>query len=130
MSNDIILHGMDLPPYLHWEDEFGWSPVVETGEYSITGALLLDQSVKLAGRPMTLVGTDHLGWIQYAQLVELQTLSFTPQNMELDYHGRLFTVRFRYDSGSPVTAEQIIPRIPPRDTDPYRKLNVKLIIVG
>ena len=126
----ITLAGIVLPPYLEWEDEFSWSPVDQQTEYSITGALMLDISTKLAGRPITLVGTEHLGWITRELLLDLQALADTPDVRELNYHGRIFATRFRYDSGDPVTAKKIIPRIPPRDTDPYRNLNIKLITVG
>jgi hypothetical protein len=126
----ITLAGITLPPYLLWEDEFSWSPVEQETGYSVTGSLLLDISTKLAGRPVTLVGTEHLGWILRAQLLELQTLADTPAIRELNYHERIFSTRFRYDNGAPVTAEKIIPRIPPRDTDPYRNLKIQLIIVG
>lgn len=125
----IILETLTLPPYLCWADEFSWSPVAQAEEYSTTGALLLDMSVKQAGRPITLVGTDNLGWITRAQLLQLQALADTPQAMGLDYHGREFTVRFRYDGVGPVAAEEIIPRIPPKDTDPYRNLQINLIII-
>lgn len=126
----ITLQGIELPPYLHWADEFTWSPVDQGEEYSTTGALLLDISIKQAGRPITLVGTDHLGFITRAKLLELQALSDTPVEMELDYHGRIFTVRFRYGDGGPVTADKIIPRIPEKATDPYRNLKINLITVG
>jgi len=126
----ITLAGIELPPYLEWEDEFSWTPVDQQTGYSVTGSLLLDISTKLAGRPITLVGTEHLGWITRALLLDLQTLTDTPDIRELDYHGRIFSTRFRYDGGDPVTATKIIPRIPPRATDPYRNLKIKLISVG
>lgn len=126
----ITLGGLELPPYLQWQDEFDWSPVEQATEYSTTGALLIDLAVKLTGRPITLMGTDNLGWITRAKLLQLKALAESPQEMELDYHSRTFTVRFRYDNGTPVTADKIIQRIPPRDTDLYYRLNIKLIIVG
>lgn len=125
----ITLNEIELPPYLRWDDEFSWSPVAQGEEFSTTGALLLDISVKQAGRPMTLVGSEHLGWINYSELLALQSLADTHAEMDIDYHGREFIVRFRY-SGGPVTADPIIPRIPPKDTDPYRNLKINLIIVG
>jgi hypothetical protein len=126
----ILLDELELPPYLRWDDEFAWSPVQQAEEFSTTGALLLDISVKQAGRPMTLVGTEHLGWITRATLLQLQALADTHAEMEIDYHDRIFAVRFRYDGGGPVTADKIIPRIPEKDTDPYRNLRINLIIVG
>ena len=124
----ITLETLTLPPYLHWEDEFTWSPVAQSEEYSTSGALLLDISIKQAGRPMTLVGDDHRGFISRSDLLALQTLADAHKEMAIDYHGRAFTVRFRYE-GAAVTAEQIIPRIPPKDTDRYRNLKIQLLII-
>ena len=126
----IILQEIELPPYLRWEDEFSWSPVSQEEEYSTTGALLLDVSIKQAGRPMTLVGSEHLGWIKRVDLLALQALADSHQDMLINYHGREFTVRFRYGNNGPVAADQIIPRIPPKETDPYRNLKINLIIIG
>lgn len=125
----IVLQEIELPPYLRWDDEFTWSPVDQGEEYSTTGALMLDVSVRQAGRPMTLVGGDHLGWIKRETLLALQALAGTHQDMTIDYHGRQFAVRFRYGSGGPVSAEKIIPRIPPKDSDPYRNLKINLLII-
>ena len=46
-----------LSDRLAWTDEFGWSPVEQSTEYSTTGALLVHVATKLAGRPITLNAT-------------------------------------------------------------------------
>lgn len=49
------LGAVSLPVDPVWVDEFGeWSPIEQSEEYSLTGALLIQQSVKQAGRPITL----------------------------------------------------------------------------
>lgn len=55
---------VDLSDELMWVDEFEWSKVASNdGEYSIAGALIIEQSEKLAGRPITLERPDDLtGW--------------------------------------------------------------------
>lgn len=126
----ITLNEIELPPYLIWEDEFTWTPVDQSTDFFLAGNLDIQVSKKLTGRHITLTGNDHLGWIPRSELLILQELSETPADMELNYHGREFTVRFRYDTGAPVTAEKIIPRIPPLASDPYRKLLIKFIEVG
>lgn len=55
-----------LSDRLQWTDEYDWSPVEQRTEYSTTGALLVDVGVKLAGRPITLQGTDTAAWISRA----------------------------------------------------------------
>lgn len=52
-----------LSDRLQWVDEYDWSPVEQRTEYSTTGALLVDVGVKLAGRPITLQGSDTAAWI-------------------------------------------------------------------
>ena len=52
---------VDLSDELMWVDEFEWSKVASNDEeYSIAGALIIEQSEKLAGRPITLERPDDL----------------------------------------------------------------------
>lgn len=39
---------------LEWTDEFGWSSVEQSKEYTIGGSLIIQEGTKLAGRPITL----------------------------------------------------------------------------
>ena len=45
-----------LPPDLIWTDELLWSPVRQSTERSITGALIVDRAVRVGGRAITLQG--------------------------------------------------------------------------
>ncbi len=63
---------------LIWADEFAWSPVVQSTEYSTTGALLVDVAVKQAGRPITLEGKGTAAWINRALCMTLQTWAALP----------------------------------------------------
>lgn len=125
----ITLGDVTLPPYLMWQDELSWSAVDQQEEFSVTGALLLDIDVKQAGRPITLVGDKNRGWILRDTLLALFALVQSPQELTLDYHGRIFQVRFRYGSGAPVAAEPLVMRIPPKSTDKYHSLTIKLMEV-
>ena len=64
----ITLGALALPSGLVWTDELTWTPVVQSSEYSLTGALLLEISTQLAGRPITLTGQasgrEYTAWIQ------------------------------------------------------------------
>ncbi len=57
---------VDLGDRLQWVDEYDWSPVEQRTEYSTTGALLVDVGLKLAGRTITLQGTDTAAWMSRA----------------------------------------------------------------
>lgn len=63
---------------LEWEDEYTWSPVEQASEYSTTGALLMDVGLKLAGRPITLQGTQTAAWLTRAVCDTLQAWAALP----------------------------------------------------
>jgi len=106
----ITLGGLTLPGDLFWSDEFQWSPVRRSADYSLTGALIVQESTRLAGRPITLEAQNGpLGyvWLERAVVVNLQTLADTagwsgPLTLA---DGRAFSVAFR-DEG--LTAEPVI----------------------
>ena len=67
-----------LSDRLEWEDEYTWSPVEQTAEYSTTGALLMDLGLKQAGRPITLQGTQTAAWLTRAACDALQAWAALP----------------------------------------------------
>ena len=94
----ITLGAITLPAGLVWEDEFAWTPVAQSAEYSLTGALIVQESTKLAGRPITLTGQsdeqNHTAWISRTNLLALQTaVTVTGASWTLTLHdARTFTV--------------------------------------
>ena len=67
-----------LSDRLHWSDEYDWSPVEQSTEYSTEGALLVDVALKLAGRPITLEGGDTAAWLSRAVCETLQAWAALP----------------------------------------------------
>ena len=67
-----------LSDRLHWADEFDWSPVEPATSYSTTGAFLVDVSLKQAGQPITLEGTDTNAWISRALCSTLKAWAALP----------------------------------------------------
>ena len=67
-----------LSDRLAWTDEFGWSPVEQSTEYSTTGALLVHVATKLAGRPITLEGKETATWISRATCQALEAWAALP----------------------------------------------------
>lgn len=106
----ITLGVITLPSTLVWEDEFAWSPVLQSTDYGLTGALIVQEATKLAGRPITLVGnsdgTAHTGGISRTNLLALQTaLAVAGATWTLTLHdARTFTVAAR---DNPLEAEPL-----------------------
>jgi hypothetical protein len=67
-----------LSDRLQWTDEYDWSPVEQSTEFSTTGALLVDVAVKLAGRPITLEGLETAAWLTRAVCDTLQAWAALP----------------------------------------------------
>lgn len=108
---------IELDPDLQWVDRHSWSPVVQQATHSVTGNLIVDEAVKLAGRPITLQPPDSdAAWMPLATVSQLEALAAVPdREMLLSFHGTTFTVRFRYTDGAAVEAE---PRYFVRDPAP------------
>ncbi len=85
---------LTLPADPVWTDEFSssWSPVARSGEYSLTGAYIVQESVRLAGRPITL----DLAWLTRAEVIAVDAMvALTNQTFLLVIAQGAFTVMFR-----------------------------------
>lgn len=86
---------LTLPIDLIWIDEFEWQPVEARMSRSVAGALLVDRGVKIAGRPMTLVGSDNHGWVTRDTLDALYAWAALPDaEFTLQYRNALHSVIF------------------------------------
>lgn len=138
---DIILDGLTLPGDLVFSDEYEWCEVERSTDYSLTGALIVEENVKLAGRPITLEARQesthkrrlnetgaygHI-WITRQTLDSLISKAATPEKeMTLVLSDlRSFTVMFREEG---VTAEPLYHIMPHDDADPYHVV-IKLMTV-
>ncbi|HRY16676.1 MAG TPA: hypothetical protein P5330_12495 [Candidatus Competibacteraceae bacterium] len=121
MPDDITLGGVTLPGDLRWIDEFAWSPVARSQEYSLTGALIVQEAAKQTGRPITLEAkNESAGYICLArsQVAALYALVSTPGwagTLTL-MDGRSFAVAFR-DEG--LRADPVRHIAPHEDADAY-----------
>ena len=89
-----------LSDRLHWADEFDWSPVEQATAYSTTGAFLVDVSLKQAGQPITLEGTDTNAWISRALCSTLQAWAALPGiRLDLVLRGETHQVIFDHGKG-------------------------------
>lgn len=105
------LAGVPLPDNLYWSDEFDWNPVGQVRTYTLTGALIVEETTMQAGRPITLEGA----WItrQSVQaLIALQATAATAMTLTLD-DGRSFSVLFRREGATaPIEASPLFPQAP------------------
>ena len=117
----ITLDAIQLPDGLKWVDEFNYSPREQRLSYSVTGALLVLESVRQAGRPITLTTDTARGdAISRADLLALQSLADASAQHTLTLHdGRAFSVRWRHADAPPVEATPIVPYADPLPGDPY-----------
>ena len=89
-----------LSDRLQWADEFDWSPVEQATAYSTTGRLLVDVSLKQAGQPITLEGTDTNAWISRALCSTLQAWAALPGiQLGLVLRGQAHQVIFDHAKG-------------------------------
>lgn len=133
----ITLDGIVLDGDLIWSDEFQWCAVERSTEYSLTGALIVSESTKQAGRPITLnskpesqtelSGGRSLIWMT-RQTVEALYAKAAEAGLEMIltlHDNRTFDVMFREDGFDARPVRHISPH---EDSDPYY-LNIKLITI-
>ena len=115
--------GLDvqLPQDLEWVDEFSWSPIQQNIETTLTGALVVQESKQLRGRPITLVGKEDMAWITRAVGDQLSTmrntaaltmiLEFVEYNVDNDTYGTVklsYNVMFRHYEPPPLELESVL----------------------
>ena len=125
----ITLGGVTLPGDLVWTDEFDWTPVEQSTEYTLGGALVVETGVRLAGRPITLAGADDQGWVTRTTLLALYALAQTPSTgitLELA-DAREFDVVFRH--GGPAIEARQVQRVSPPAAGDYYTVTIRLLEV-
>lgn len=105
----IKLNGIVLSKDMILENLHSSSPVSATVETALDGSDIV--FIRNTSRALDLVATEDSGWITLEQLKQLELLlEYNPSIMYLEYHGRLFTVRFRYEDSPVLDFKPIIPR--------------------
>jgi len=128
-----------LPQDLEWVDEFSWAPVQQTIETTLTGALVIQESTQLRGRPITLQGKDDMGWIQRSvgeQLLQLRdtagctmVLSYE-KYVDSAYTGNVlfqYDVMFRHYEPPPLELENVLRFDNFEQTAWYKVRNLKFM---
>lgn len=109
----ITLDGVQLPDGLVWADETAWTPVVQSVAYTLSGAVVVEETTKQTGRPITLEGgrsgRTSWAWMPRSNMLSLRSLLNAPeQTLTLALHdGRSFTVVARHDADGPMKARAL-----------------------
>jgi hypothetical protein len=87
-----------LPADLYWSDEATWTPVEQSVERTIAGAIVIDAGTKVGGRPITLAPyDDQSAWMQNADLDQLRVWAQVPLKvLTLNRGGTIYSVMFRH----------------------------------
>lgn len=104
---------LTLPDDLDWQDEFSWSPVVQTAEPSVTGAVLVQIGTRQAGRPITLVGDEQRAWVRGDVVTALDAWSHVAgQVLTLMLRGVSRSVIFRHHEAPAFDSREIFGEVP------------------
>jgi hypothetical protein len=98
----LLIDGVSYGDNWTWPDEFDWSPIAQSTEYTLTGALIVEPHERQAGRPITLTGE----WLTRAQVEALLVLRDTAGQMTVEYRGIEYDVRWRHGD-TPVEAREL-----------------------
>ncbi len=120
---------INLNEHFVWEDEYQYSNLAQQQSRLITGALLIENSIKQSGRPITLSlkktpqGLE--GGANREDVEELLKWSekYFSESLLLSINNRLFEVVWRAHDGLPVEADNVM-----RISNPTPETYVELIL--
>lgn len=108
LINEKTGQTIELPYDLYPIDDLNWSAVVSKTDYTLTGALDVQQGTKKAGKPLTLQSNDDMGVITRQVVNELHqwaNLTETTFIMEYEADGQTKKVSVMFDhSQTPIEA--------------------------
>ena len=125
----ITLGTVTLPDDLEWTDEFDWTPVEDAIDTALSGSLIIHTGSRAKGRPVTLEGNTEQAWISRETMLGVKALADSPPSaLVLDYHGRTFNVRFRYQD-KPYTSRPVLFRSGEPDLADWYTVIIRLMEV-
>lgn len=111
---------VSLPPDMRWLDEYGWAAVAQAEpEYTLGGAIVVQQGVKHTGRPITLGG--EWAWLDWQTVQTLRSWCDVPElemTLQLD-NDRRFDVIFRLHERGLDNVTPIRYAVPEKADDRY-----------
>lgn len=98
---------VNLHPDLKWSNEYGFRPVQQSTERSVTGALIVSSAAMSGGRPITLEPEDETSaWLSREAVEQLRNWAAVPSlELELTLRGTTRSVIF---DGVGLEAEPVV----------------------
>lgn len=135
----ILLAGIGLPADLQWTDEFTAWRVGQQVRNSLNGAMIVQESARQAGRPITLQttrdGTAYVGVVALPIVRALQASEsearLSPLELVMPAHNggdRTFQVRWRRVDGPAIEVEPTRFAVPALDSDLF-SITLRLMTV-
>ncbi|EKT4097719.1 hypothetical protein QEG32_002329 [Stenotrophomonas maltophilia] len=135
----ILLAGIELPADLQWTDEFTAWKVGQQVRNSLNGAMIVQESARQAGRPITLQttrdGTAYVGVVALPIVRALQASEsearLSPLELVMPAHNggdRTFQVRWRRVDGPAIEVEPTRFAVPALDSDLF-SITLRLMTV-
>ena len=98
-----------LPSDMVWADQFTYSPVGQSAEFSIEGAVVVDAAATQSGREITLVCGESYAWLNLLTVTQLRNLAQTPgEVMTLTIGTSNFKVIFRHNEPPAVDVQPLV----------------------
>ncbi|EPK4167813.1 hypothetical protein QEG52_000502 [Stenotrophomonas maltophilia] len=135
----ILLAGIELPADLQWTDEFTAWRVGQQVRNSLNGAMIVQESARQAGRPITLQttrdGTAYVGVVALPIVRALQASEsearLSPLELVMPAHNggdRTFQVHWRRVDGPAIEVEPTRFAVPALDSDLF-SITLRLMTV-
>ena len=115
---------------LEWTDEFEWDAVAQEQERSLAGNMIVQEGVKIHGRPITLA-SNGAAWFMLSLVRQLEVLRDQPGRvMPLTLaDGREFYVIFNRIGGAALGAKPLERQVNP-GPDALYELTIRLLTVA
>lgn len=108
---------IELDDEMYPSDEHDWSSVVSSTKYALDGTMIVEQSVRQAGRPYTMRAPDDMGWLPRETVNALKSeRDKLGSTFWLDYlaDGAVKRVKVMFDTtGDAITARPVKDFISP-----------------
>lgn len=126
LAADPVLGGEQL----EWVDEFDWDPVEQTQERALSGALHVQEGVRLYGRPITLQSNGG-AWFTMATVRALEVLRAERGRVMLLTlpSGEQHHVIFNRTGGPPLQATPLFRRVEP-EADHLFEITLRFVTVA
>lgn len=126
----LILDTLELDDQFEWIDEFAWDAVEQGQERTLTGALVVQEGLKLYGRPITLAANGGV-WTPLSVVRQLEALRdqrglVMPLTLP---GGATHSVIFNRASGQALEAKPIERLVEPGPDELY-EITLRLITVA